>query len=42
MGSVSAKLGSKIATKSFSPSDIKDQLKRANEEAQAQLDKAQQ
>ena len=42
MGSVSAKLGSKIATNSFSPSDIKDQLKRANEEAQAQLDKAQQ
>jgi multiple sugar transport system substrate-binding protein len=42
MGSVSAKLGSKIATNTFSPSDIEEQLKRANEEAQAQLDKAQQ
>jgi multiple sugar transport system substrate-binding protein len=42
MGSVSAKLGSKIATNSFSPSDVDEQLKRANEEAQAQLDKAQQ
>jgi len=41
MGSVSAKLGSKIATNSFSPSDVDEQLKRANEEAQAQLDKAQ-
>jgi multiple sugar transport system substrate-binding protein len=40
MGSVSAKLGNKIATNSFSPSDIKEQLKRANEEAQAQLNKA--
>jgi multiple sugar transport system substrate-binding protein len=40
MGSVSAKLGSKIATNSFSPSDVDEQLKRANEEAQAQLDKA--
>jgi multiple sugar transport system substrate-binding protein len=42
MGSVSAKLGSKIATKTFSPSDVGEQLKRANEEAQSQLDKAQQ
>ena len=41
MGSVTSKLGSKIATNSFSPSDIEEQLKRANEEAQAQLDKAQ-
>jgi multiple sugar transport system substrate-binding protein len=41
MGSVSAKLGSKIATGTFSPSDVGEQLKRANEEAQAQLDKAQ-
>jgi multiple sugar transport system substrate-binding protein len=40
MASVSAKLGNKIATNSFSPSDIKEQLKRANEEAQSQLDKA--
>jgi light-regulated signal transduction histidine kinase (bacteriophytochrome) len=32
MGSVSAKLGNKIATNSFSPSDIKEQLKRSNEE----------
>jgi multiple sugar transport system substrate-binding protein len=40
MGSVSTKLGNKIATNSFSPSDIKEQLKRANEEAQAQLNKA--
>jgi len=40
MGSVSAKLGSKIATNSFSPSDVDEQLKRANEEAQAQHDKA--
>jgi multiple sugar transport system substrate-binding protein len=41
MGSVSAKLGNKIATDSFSPSDVDDELKRANEEAQAQLNKAQ-
>lgn len=41
MGSVSAKLGSKVATDSFRPSDVTEQLKRANEEAQAQLDKAQ-
>ena len=41
MGSVSAKLGSKIATNSFSPSDVGEQLKRANDEAQAQLNKAQ-
>jgi multiple sugar transport system substrate-binding protein len=41
MGSVSAKLGSKVATDTFRPSDVTEQLKRANEEAQAQLDKAQ-
>jgi multiple sugar transport system substrate-binding protein len=41
MGSVSAKLGSKIATDSFKPSDVTEQLKRANAEAQSQLDKAQ-
>jgi len=41
MGSVSAKLGSKIATDTFRPSDVTEQLERANEEAQAQLDKAQ-
>jgi multiple sugar transport system substrate-binding protein len=41
MGSVSAKLGNKIATDSFSPSDVDAELKRANEEAQAQLNKAQ-
>jgi multiple sugar transport system substrate-binding protein len=40
MGSVSAKLGNKIATDSFSPSDVDAELKRANEEAQAQLNKA--
>jgi multiple sugar transport system substrate-binding protein len=40
MGSVSAKLGSKVATDTFRPSDVTEQLKRANEEAQAQLDKA--
>lgn len=41
MGSVSAKLGSKVATDTFRPSDVTEQLKRANAEAQAQLDKAQ-
>ena len=41
MGSVSAKLGSKVATDTFRPSDVTEQLKRANEEAQAQLNKAQ-
>jgi multiple sugar transport system substrate-binding protein len=41
MGSVSAKLGSRVATGTFRPSDVTEQLNRANEEAQAQLDKAQ-
>lgn len=40
MGSVSSKLGSKIATGSFKPSDVSAQLKRANEETQSQLNKA--
>jgi hypothetical protein len=34
-------LGSKVAMDTFRPSDVTEQLKRANAEAQAQLDKAQ-
>jgi multiple sugar transport system substrate-binding protein len=40
MGSVSSKLGNRIATDSFSDSDVEEQLVRADEEAQAQLDRA--
>jgi hypothetical protein len=40
MGSVSSKLGNRIATDSFSPSDVEEQLRQADEEAQAQLDRA--
>lgn len=40
MGSVSAKLGNRIATGNFSSSDVEEQLRRADEEAQAQLDRA--
>lgn len=40
MGSVSSKLGNRVATGSFSSSDIGEQLARANEEAQGQLDRA--
>lgn len=40
IGSVCAKLGSGIATENYSPSDIQEQLKRADEESQQQLESA--